>query len=157
MVDASSVLDENDREIVSIIKGKKKIVLLNKSDLETKVKEEMIEELFGDEEGACTIVKISARDGSGMEKFEQTIKDMFSIGEMKSSNDIVVTNIRHIKALEETDSYLKMIKKSIEEGLTEDFFYIDLMAAYASLGKITGEKVEDDLVDEIFSKFCMGK
>lgn len=157
VVDASSVLDENDREIVSIIKGKKKIVLLNKSDLETKVTEEMIEELFGDEEGACTIVKISARDGSGMEKFEQTIKDMFSIGEMKSSNDIVVTNIRHIKALEETDSYLKMIKKSIEEGLTEDFFYIDLMAAYASLGKITGEKVEDDLVDEIFSKFCMGK
>ena len=117
----------------------------------------MFLELFGDLEGACTIVKISARDGSGMDKFEQTIKDMFSIGEMKSSNDIVVTNIRHIKALEETDSYLKMIKKSIEEGLTEDFFYIDLMAAYASLGKITGEKVEDDLVDEIFSKFCMGK
>ena len=61
------------------------------------------------------------------------------------------------RQMQEALAYLKMIKKSIEEGLTEDFFYIDLMAAYASLGKITGEKVEDDLVDEIFSKFCMGK
>ncbi len=157
VVDASTALDENDREIVSLIREKKKLVLLNKSDLETKVTEEMIEELFGDGDNVCTIVKTSARDGSGIRELERTVKEMFFQGEMKSSNEVVITNIRHKEALEEAALSLNMVKKSIEEGMPEDFYSIDLMAAYASLGRITGEEVEDDLVEEIFSRFCMGK
>ena len=117
----------------------------------------MIEELFGDGDNVCTIVKTSARDGSGIRELERTVKEMFFQGEMKSSNEVVITNIRHKEALEEAALSLNMVKKSIEEGMPEDFYSIDLMAAYASLGRITGEEVEDDLVEEIFSRFCMGK
>ena len=71
--------------------------------------------------------------------------------------DLTITNARHKEALEEASQSLSMVRRSIEDGMPEDFFSIDLMAAYASLGKITGEEVGEDLVNEIFSKFCMGK
>ena len=92
-----------------------------------------------------------------MEAFERTVKEMFFHGEITSSNEIVITNLRHKEALEEAYGSLEMVEKSIEDGLSEDFYSIDLMNAYASLGRIIGEEVDDDLVEEIFSKFCMGK
>lgn len=92
-----------------------------------------------------------------MEELEQTVRNMFFRGEIESSNEIVITNLRHKEALEEAYSALMLVKRSIEDGMPEDFYSYDLMNAYKALGRIMGEEVDDDLVEEIFSKFCMGK
>lgn len=165
VADASMELDENDREIVSLIRDKNAVVLLNKSDLETVVTEEDIRELFrknagesgSGSKGCIRIVRTSALEGEGMEEFECTVREMFFHGEIKGNGEIVITNLRHKDALEEAYGSLRMVQKSIEDGMPEDFFSIDLMNAYAALGRIIGEEVDDDLVEEIFSKFCMGK
>ena len=172
VTDASMELDENDREIVSVIGDKRTIVLLNKSDLEAVVTEEGIRALFsgaaGDGSGDCfpagpsgddgfVILRTSAKEGAGMEELERAVREMFFHGEIWSSNEIVITNMRHKEALEEACEALMLVKGSIEDGMTEDFYSIDLMNAYKALGRIIGEEVDDDLVDEIFSKFCMGK
>ncbi len=180
VVDASADLDENDREIADFIKNKKRIVLLNKSDLEVRVKEEEMISLFaGNEiqhtknqeeifqENHCKrdtiqkenfyIIRTSAKEGEGMDVLEQTVKSMFFHGEIKSSSEVFITNMRHKENLQEAYDSLLLVKKSIEDEMPEDFFSIDLMNAYGALGRIIGEEVEDDLVEEIFSKFCMGK
>lgn len=163
VADASVCLDENDREIVSLIKDKNVIVLLNKSDLENRVTAESLEELFQEsgkplqESGKSLIIRTSARDGEGMRELEESIKNIFFQGNIRSSHEIVITNMRHKEALEEAYQSLILVKKSIGEGLPEDFYSIDLMNAYSCLGRIIGEEVDDDLVEEIFSKFCMGK
>ena len=165
VVDASTDLDENDREIASLIREKKKIILLNKSDLDGRVTEEEIRDLFGELPGVeeemteqeTVIVNTSFKEGNGMDTVEETVKEMFFQGQIGSSNEIVITSVRHKKALEEAYNSLILVEKSLEEGMPEDFYSIDLMDAYASLGRIIGEEVDDDLVEEIFSKLCMGK
>lgn len=166
VVDSSVDLDDNDREIISMIQDKKVIVLLNKSDLSNRVKEEKIFSLFEEESAdkvsvwgkeKLTIIRTSAREGIGMKELETAVKGLFFHGELKSSNETVITNMRHKEALQETLDSLKLVKRSLEDDLPEDFYSIDLMSAYASLGRIIGEEVDDDLVEEIFSKFCMGK
>ena len=92
-----------------------------------------------------------------MEELEQKVKDMFFRGEIDVNHELIITNIRHVEALRDAYESLQMVKKSVQQELPEDFYSIDLMSAYASLGKIIGEEVDDDLVEEIFSKFCMGK
>lgn len=156
VVDASADLDENDREIAAFIKDKKRIVLLNKSDLESKVKEEDIRSLFG-ECGDLSILRTSAKEGAGMDVLEQTVKEMFFHGEIRSSSEFFITNMRHKEGLQEAYDALLLVKKSIEDEMPEDFYSIDLCNAYGALGRIIGEEVDDDLVEEIFSKFCMGK
>ncbi len=163
VTDASMELDENDREIVSVIGDKRTIVLLNKSDLEAVVTEEEIRALFAENEAypsgeeRLAILHTSAKEGAGIEELEQAVKEMFFHGEIGSSNEIVITSMRHKEALEEACGALMLVKGSIEDGMPEDFYSIDLMNAYKALGRIIGEEVDDDLVDEIFSKFCMGK
>lgn len=103
------------------------------------------------------MIRSSAKNNSGLEELEKTIKDIFFQGEIKSSNEVVITNIRHKEALQEAYDSLRLVNKSIQDGMPEDFYSIDLMSAYSSLGRIIGEEVDDDLVEEIFSKFCMGK
>lgn len=154
VVDASVKLDENDKEIISRINDKKVIVLLNKSDLSAVADEE---ELRGIIPENAKIIKTSTVDNRGIEELEELVEDMFFEGRLKSSNEVVITNIRHKEALQEAFHYLKLVKKSIEDGMPEDFYSIDLMSAYASMGKIIGEEVEEDLIQEIFSKFCLGK
>ncbi len=170
VVDGSVPLDENDREIVSFIRDKRVIVLLNKSDLSNVVTDEDICEIFlrasegkKDAKGQdrlqkeIIMLRASMKDGSGIEELQDKIKAMFFHGEIKTSSEIVITNMRHREALQEALDSLKLVRKSIEDGLPEDFYSIDLMSAYSSLGRIIGEEVEDDLVEEIFSRFCMGK
>ena len=167
MVDASAELDENDREIIELTRDKKRIIILNKSDLESKVTEEEISKLDKAENrnmenqylqnSRLCIIRTSMKNGSGMEELERTVKNMFFNSEIGSSNEIIITNIRHKVNLQEAYESLSLVKKSIEEGMPEDFYSIDLMNAYSSLGRIIGEEVDDDLVEEIFSKFCMGK
>lgn len=172
VADTSVDLDENDREIISFISSHHKnvIVLLNKSDLPNVVTEEEISRIFeelsireSEKENSrinnkkIVMVKSSAKDNSGLKELEKTIKDIFFQGEIKSSNEIVITNMRHKEALQEAYNFLNLVRKSIQDGMPEDFYSIDLMSAYSSLGRIIGEEVDDDLVEEIFSKFCIGK
>ena len=155
VVDSSVALDESDEEILDSIRGKKCIVLLNKTDLVPVVEEEELRKKLRDAE--ISVIRTSTRDNTGIEEFENTIKEMFFSGALSMNEEVIITNMRHKQALEEARDSLLMVKKSLEDEMPEDFYSIDLMSAYASLGYIIGEEVGEDLVNEIFSKFCMGK
>ena len=152
MVDASRGLDENDFRIMEFIKDKKAVVLLNKSDLEPIVSAEEIKE-----KSNHAVIPISAKEETGIDRLEEEIKALFYEGKIDFNDQVLITNVRHAQALKEALDSVQMVEKSIEDGMPEDFFSIDLMNAYEKLGLIIGEAVEDDLVNEIFSKFCMGK
>ena len=152
VVDASRGLDENDFRIMEFIKDKKAVVLLNKSDLEPIVSAEEIKE-----KSNHAVIPISAKEETGIDRLEEEIKALFYEGKIDFNDQVLITNVRHAQALTEALDSVQMVEKSIEDGMPEDFFSIDLMNAYEKLGLIIGEAVEDDLVNEIFSKFCMGK
>ena len=103
------------------------------------------------------IIEISAKNGQGIGELEHTLKDMFFEGKISFNDQIYITNVRHKTALNQAYEALKKVKESIDMGMPEDFYSIDLMDAYEELGSITGETIGEDLVNEIFSKFCMGK
>lgn len=160
VVDASVELDDSDREIISLIGDKNVIVLMNKADLTSVVEERFLRALMEEilpKHKQIAVISTSAKEGKGMDIFENTVKEMFFEGKLKSNNEITITNMRHKEALQDAFGSLTMVKKSIETDMPEDFYSIDLMSAYSSLGFIIGEEVDDDLVEEIFSKFCMGK
>lgn len=151
VVDSSVDLDENDTEIRELIKDKNSIALLNKQDLESRVD-------LSDFEGEFTaVVPISAKENTGMEELENCLKELFLTEEFSGEENVMLTNIRHMEALEESAESLRLVVKSIEDDMPEDFFSIDLMNSYEALGRIIGESVGEDLVNEIFSRFCMGK
>lgn len=152
VVDSSRPLDKNDEEIISLIEDKKVIVLLNKSDMKTEITDEDFQRLKG-----FKSVSVSAKNETGLDEFEQAVKDMFFEGQISFNEEIYITNARHKKLLSEALESLNMVKSGIEQQMSEDFLTIDLMAAYEKLGMIIGEEVEDDLAETIFSKFCMGK
>ena len=152
VVDSSTPLDENDEEIIEMLKDRKAIVLYNKTDLASAVSMEALKEKINH-----PLIPISAKEETGIAQLADTIKSMFFSGKISFNDEVYITNARHKEALEEAEESLAMVKQSIEDGMPEDFFSIDLMAAYGSLGKITGDEVGEDLVNEIFSKFCMGK
>ena len=152
VVDASRELDENDFNIIHMIQDKKAVVLLNKSDLDTVVTENMIKSYI-----EKPILSISAKEESGIRELEDTLKDMFFHGEISFNDEVYITNIRHKTALQDAYDSLVKVNVSIENNMPEDFYSIDLLDAYESLGSITGETIGEDLVNEIFSKFCMGK
>ncbi len=152
VVDGSCPLDKNDQEIMDFIREKQAVVLLNKSDLDMVVSKEELEQ-----RSEHRVISISAKEQTGMEALEEEIKSMFYQGEIGFNDEIYITNVRHKEALEKTLESFHMVKESIENGMPEDFYSIDLMGAYSQLGSIIGEEVGEDLVNEIFSKFCMGK
>ena len=152
VVDSSVPLDENDEEIMEMLTGKKAIILYNKTDLQPEIQPEILNEKTGH-----PVIPISAKEEKGITELEEQIKDMFFGGEISFNDEVYITNARHKAALEEADRSLDLVRNSIERGMPEDFFSIDLMNAYENLGKILGESVGEDLVNEIFSKFCMGK
>ena len=151
-VDSSTEMDQNDDDIIRMIQSKKVIVLMNKSDLRPVVSRSDIEKQL-----QAPIIEISAREETGLDIFEDTLKDMFFAGDIHYNDELCITNVRHKAAIAAALESLKMVMHSIEDGMPEDFFSIDLMDAYEQLGHIIGEAVEDDLVDTIFSDFCMGK
>lgn len=154
VVDSSVNFDESDYEILELIQDKKCIVLLNKTDLNAKVTEIDLKEKLKDD---TVIIKTSTKENIGIEEFENTVKDMFLKGSISGNDEIMITNMRHKEALLEAFESLNQVKRSLLDDMPEDFYSIDLMSAYASLGTIIGEEVGEDLVNEIFSKFCMGK
>lgn len=151
VVDSSLKLSEEDHEIARMIQGKNVIVLMNKSDLEQKTKTDELTDL------SEHVISISAKEGEGIDKLTDMISQMFLKGNILYNDEVIITNIRHKNALEEALESLKLVEDSIRNQMPEDFYSIDLMNAYEQLGYIIGESVEDDLADEIFSKFCMGK
>ena len=152
VVDASRDLDENDVEIIEMIRDKQSVILLNKSDLATVVTKEMIKTRIDK-----PMIEISAKEEKGIKELEETVKNMFFKGEISFNDEIYITNIRHKNAISQAYESLQKVIVSIENDMPEDFYSIDLLDAYDSLGSITGETIGEDLVNEIFSKFCMGK
>ncbi len=186
VIDSSKDLDENDREIFRLIQGKKAIILLNKSDLSMKVTKEIVRKAYvslnvvsdinlsknegniansnksdNNENGKnafiLPIIEVSARSLRGIDELEDNLKKMFFAGNLSFNNEIYITNVRHKNELSGALEALERVKESIDAGMPEDFYSIDLMDAYEKLGNITGETMGEDLVNEIFSKFCMGK
>ena len=162
VIDSSIPLDENDENIVRLIQGQKTIILFNKSDLKEVVTKEDVEVLFSDTFGSeenenIFMIRISAKENYGMDSLVDLIKDMFFHGQIGFNDEIYITNVRHKEAVLEALESLHQVQVSLENNMPEDFYSIDLMSAYAALGRIIGEEVGDDLVNEIFSKFCMGK
>ena len=152
VVDGSRPLDNNDTEIMELIKEKKVIVLLNKSDIGQIVSKNDLNCL-----SCYDIISISAKEETGLDKLEDSIKNLFFTGNITSNEEIYITNARHKSLLKEALNSLKLVSEGIDNGVSEDFLTIDLMNGYEKLGLIIGEAVEDDLADQIFSKFCMGK
>ena len=152
VVDTSTALDENDFEIMEMLKDRQTIILLNKSDLRPLTTSSDIVKYVDKK-----MIQISAKEQLGIDELENTIKEMFFQGEVSFNDEVYITNIRHKNSLQESLKSLHLVLKSIEDEMPEDFYSIDLMNAYEELGTIIGEAVEDDLVNEIFSKFCTGK
>jgi len=167
MIDSTVPLDEDDDHIIEIVKEKPCIILLNKSDLQVVVEDNTIREKINEEKSK--IIKYSVKndfvslDGklikkeNGIEYLKSVIREVLFQGNIEYNDQIIVTNMRQIENLKYAMESLKQVQNSIENGLSEDFYTIDLMNAYSELGKLIGEEVDDDLVNEIFSKFCMGK
>ncbi len=200
LIDAGRPLDEDDYEILSLIRGRRAIILLNKSDLTAAVTEEDLaeamrkiasaeqpgqenlakdaageestsaeqpgqenrakdaagEEAAGESE-EIPVIRISAKEMTGIPELEKTIREMFFSGRLSFGEETVITNARHYEALKRASASLSLVEESVRSGLPEDFYSIDLMDAYRALSEIVGEEVSDDLVDTIFSRFCMGK
>lgn len=152
VLDSSTEFDENDEAILNLIKEKKAILLLNKSDLESRIS---YDEIY--KRTSHPIISVSVKENLGLTELEMKIKEMFFGGELSFNEDIYVTNERHREALIKSLESIRLVKESIDAGMPEDFYSIDLMNAYEALGKIIGEHVEEDLVNMIFKEFCMGK
>lgn len=161
VVDSSVPLSEEDMDIMNLVKNRKCIVLLNKNDLEQIVSENVIREMFSNIDANAFenvhIISSSTMKENGMDAFSKLLSDLFINGYVKMNDEVVITNIRHKEALMASEESLQKVLESIDMCMPEDFFSIDLMSAYSSLGYIIGEEVGDDLVQEIFTKFCMGK
>lgn len=156
VIDTSRPLDENDREIMELLRGKKAVILLNKSDLDSVVtREEVLEQL--DDLEVQKMISVSAKEQTGIEELENALKDLFFEGKVTFNDEVCITNLRQKADLAEARESLLKVQESLEMDMPEDFYSIDLMSAYEALGAITGESVGEDLVNEIFSKFCMGK
>jgi tRNA modification GTPase len=152
VVDGSCPLDENDEEILNVIKDKKALTILNKTDLKLVVTKEQLRALTNH-----PMISISTKERTGIRELEEEITAMFYEGKLDFNDEVYITNVRHKNALVEALKSLNMVEQSVQNEMPEDFYSIDLMDAYEQLGTILGESVEDDLVNEIFKKFCTGK
>ncbi len=162
VADSSRAPDEEDKRITEFFKKnprilkEKTILLYNKSDLKPEFSPEDLKKAF-ETDSDLPLIRISALSGEGLTELQKTIRKMFFEGKIDYNTEVMISNLRQKEALEQAFSSLSNVKKAIEDGMSEDFFTIDLTAAYESLGFVIGESLEDDLADKIFSEFCMGK
>ena len=152
VVDGNKPLDDDDTQIIGLLEGKKAIIVMNKIDIE-----QVVDKMWITSKINAPVVEISAKKGEGMEELYGIIKDMFFHGKLSMNDEVYITNLRHKQALAEAEQSLEQVLSSIDRNMPEDFLSIDLMAAYEQLGTILGESLDDDLANEIFDKFCMGK
>ncbi|MBS4534952.1 tRNA uridine-5-carboxymethylaminomethyl(34) synthesis GTPase MnmE [Clostridium sp. D2Q-14] len=151
--DASEDLADEDMIIIEMVKNKKSIILLNKTDLEIKTNENIIKRYLPNKE----IINTSMIKGKGLETLENTIKDMFFKGEVKVTDDIIVNNVRHKDLLIKAKNNIKEALNSIEMGMPIDCIEVDVKECWNNLGEINGYTVGEDIIDRIFSDFCIGK
>ena len=152
VVDGSVELDENDQRIIEKVRDKNVIVIINKSDLEIKIERDAICRYIDAE-----VIQLSAMTGDGSEELYDMLNKMFFEGSLSYNDQLYITNARHKNELVCTKNALEKVIESIDMGMEEDFFSIDMMDAYEHLGLIIGETARDDLADKIFKDFCMGK
>ncbi len=153
VLDGSEEIEEEDREIFKLVKERKAIVVINKSDLDIRLDIGKVREVFAEKE----IIEISAREETGLDKIERKIKDMFIKNELEYDNLTVITNVRHKRILEEAEEELEEVVKTINSGLPVDMLSSAITQAADKLGEITGETVGEEVLHTIFSKFCIGK
>ncbi len=152
VADSTKQLDEDDKRIIEMIRDRKSLFLLNKSDLNPVLSAKELSDFAGK-----PVITISAKNEDGLDMVSKAVKEMFSLGVSDRNEEIYITKVRHKELLESAKESLLEVIKSIDAGMPEDFFSIDLINAYKSLGEIIGEEIEDDLADRIFKEFCMGK
>ncbi len=160
IIDSTSEIDDEDKQISSLCADKKTIVILNKNDLtgDIKISKDILPMLFsGNESVDFPVITTSLLNGEGIEELKLAITELFLGGEIAPKQEIYITNIRHKELLSKTAESLALVADSIDKDLSEDFYTVDLTNAYVFLGEIIGEEIGDDLAEEIFSKFCMGK
>ena len=151
--DASKKLSEEDKEILEIIKNKKAIILLNKIDLNKEIqKEDKIFRKYSD-----SIIEISALNNIGIDKLYEEITKLFELNEINLDNDLVITNVRHKNLITKAIEEINKTRKSIKDKMPIDIVAIYIKEILEDLGNITGEFVTEDIINEIFSKFCLGK
>jgi len=153
MTDASTGLTEEDREIIKLIKKKNSLVIINKTDLKKQSDFSEIERLVGQKD----TVEMSLLTGEGLEALEEKIEQLVYAGRVFVQDDVMITNIRHKNSLELVQQSLEEAVNTINADMPVDCVAIDLKAAWEALGEITGETVSEDLIDQIFSQFCIGK
>ena len=152
IIDSSDDLSEDDIEALRSIEERRAVVLLNKSDLEVKLTPEDLAS-----KTTKPVLLFSATEGHGKKELEDCIYDMFIEGKIRENKQITIVNLRHKASLKNALESIRLANESIRNGMPEDFFSIDLMDAYKYLGEITGDQVDEDLINEIFSNFCLGK
>ncbi len=162
VVDVSVPLDESDYDIIHMISDKKFVILLNKTDLPVLATEDMVRDEIKKRSEKNILpevrfIKTSMKENEGIDVFEETIKELFFNGESLLNDEVVITNMRHKEAVMDAYESMLQVKESLENNMPEDFYSIDLMSCYESLGRIIGEEIGEDLMNEIFSQFCMGK
>ncbi len=153
LIDGSSFFDDEDIEVLRATKNKKRIVLINKTDLG---QSKYIEAVKSRAAGSA-VLEISAKTGLGLDKLAAEIKNVYRLGEIAQSGGAVVTNMRHKTALIKATDALKNAAAAIDNGMPADIASIDINDAIYALGEITGETVSDDIVNAIFHEFCVGK
>ena len=153
IIDGSNALTGDDKRLLEEIKDKKVIILINKNDLDNLIDPDLLKSEYG----YANILSISALNKEGLDELQDMIEKLFFSGELSYNDEIIITSRRQENALIKVKNDLNKVRESIELSLGEDFYTIDLMAAYSALGLIIGETLEDDLADKIFSEFCMGK
>ena len=162
VVDVSVPLDESDYDIIHMISDKKFVILLNKTDLPVLATEDMVRDEIKKRSEKNILpevrfIKTSMKENEVRDVFGETIKELFFNGEILLNDEVVITNMRHKEAVMDAYESMLQVKESLENNMPEDFYSIDLMSCYESLGRIIGEEIGEDLMNEIFSQFCMGK
>ena len=152
VLDGSSALTEEDRTLAKGIGSRKKLIVINKSDLVQKLDPGEVKKLF-----SADVVEISALKGDNMERLEEVIKKSALAGGGVFEEGVLVSNVRHIDILKRSSQFLELSMDSLKKGLSVEFSALDLRKALDILGELTGEVYSEGLLDAIFSKFCIGK
>lgn len=151
--DVSNPWEDEDKEIMELIKDKKSLIILNKIDLEKEYEEEDLKDIFEDK----TIIETSMIESIGLFEIEESIKNMFFDGDITIESDVMVTNMRHKNELEKSLININDVIEAAEMQVPIDCIEVDLKSAWENLGKISGDTIEEDILDKIFSEFCLGK
>lgn len=153
VIDGSHPLEKEDKELLSSLKGRKSMVILNKYDLPQEVDEEEIKALAGD----APVVSLSARYGSGMEELEEALRRLTETQDRDAGRRLFLTNLRHVDLVKKALEAVRRAQKSLQDGMPADCITVDLVEAWNRMGEITGETVDNELINKIFERFCVGK